>query len=193
MPDMSSSAAAAASHMSAIVRAKCSRKAEKLTKLHNKQQQKAVESGSITRTRNNSMSSGTAATTSTATDGDTVISCSNRQAQFELHLDFAVKQSELIAVLGSVATGKSALISAVLNDMTCISGSVSVNSSIAYVAQTAFICNMTLRDNILFGAHYDRERYSAVLHACALTDDIATLPAGDLTEIGEKVSAVKCY
>jgi ATP-binding cassette, subfamily C (CFTR/MRP), member 1 len=110
---------------------------------------------------------------------------------YELQLDFTARPSELIAVVGSVATGKSALISAILNDMTRISGSVAVNGSIAYVAQTAFICNMTLRDNILFGAHYDKERYNAVLHACALIDDIAILPAGDLTEIGEKVSVIR--
>jgi ABC-type transport system involved in cytochrome bd biosynthesis fused ATPase/permease subunit len=129
----------------------------------------------------NSSSYGSTATANTWSN-------SSNYSNYELHLDFTAKQSELIAVVGSVATGKSALISAVLNDMTCISGSVTVNGSIAYVAQTAFICNMTLRDNILFGAHYDRERYNAVLHACALTDDVAILPAGDLTEIGEKVS-----
>jgi ABC-type multidrug transport system fused ATPase/permease subunit len=114
----------------------------------------------------------------------------NSGSMYELHLDFTAQTSELIAVVGSVATGKSALISAMLNDMTRISGSVTVNGSIAYVAQTAFICNMTLRDNILFGAHSDKDRYNAVLHACALTDDIALLPAGDLTEIGEKVSVL---
>jgi ABC-type multidrug transport system fused ATPase/permease subunit len=121
----------------------------------------------------------------------------NSGNMYELHLDFTAKPRKLIAVVGSVATGKSALISAILNDMTRTSGTVTVNGSIAYVAQTAFICNMTLRDNILFGANYDKDQYNAVLHACALTDDIALLPAGDLTEIGEKVSTlyfgILCY
>eukprot|EP00953_Heterococcus_sp_UTEX-ZZ885_P030604 16163-Heterococcus_DN1.PRE.4 len=165
--------------------AKSNRKAEKLAKARNNQQQTAAAGSTALPLHNSSVGSGTAVATN-ATDSDTVINYSNKQAPFELHLDFTAQPSELVAVVSSVATGKSALISAILNDMTRISGSVTVNGSIAYVAQTAFICNMTLRDNILFGAHYDQERYNAVLHACALTDDIALLPAGDLTEIDEK-------
>jgi ABC-type transport system involved in cytochrome bd biosynthesis fused ATPase/permease subunit len=186
---MSSSASAVALCMGAIRRAKCNRKTDKLANAHNDEQQTAFTGSTILPLHNSSVSSGTAAATS-ATDSGTVISCGYRQALFELHLDITVVPNELIAVVGSVATGKSALISAILNNMTRISGSVTVNGSIAYVAQTAFICNMTLKDNILFGAHYDKERYNAVLHACALTDDLALLPAGDLTEIGEKVSTL---
>jgi hypothetical protein len=183
----SSVAAADASHLSATPAANRDCKAKELARLYSHEQQTAAAGSNTLPLHNNSNRNGATAAV-TATDSNTAISYSNRHAAFELHLDFTVMPSELIAVVGSVATGKSALISAILNDMTRISGSVTVNGSIAYVAQTAFICNMTLRHNILFGAHYDQERYNAVLHACALTDDIALLPAGDLTEIGEKVS-----
>lgn len=33
----------------------------------------------------------------------------------------------------------------------------------------------------------DKKLYRRVIHACALNPDIAILPAGDQTEIGEKV------
>lgn len=56
----------------------------------------------------------------------------------------------------------------------------------AYAAQRAWIQNATLRDNVLFGSPYDPERYQRVLAACALTDDLKVLEAGDMTEIGEK-------
>lgn len=49
---------------------------------------------------------------------------------------------------------------------------------------------MTLRDNILFGKPYDARCYNMVLDACALRPDLEILPAGDLTEIGEKVFLV---
>lgn len=65
----------------------------------------------------------------------------------------------------------------------------------AYVPQLAWILNDTLRGNILFGHHYEKDRYEAVIAACALLPDLATLPAGDQTEIGERVSsdtAVAC-
>lgn len=54
--------------------------------------------------------------------------------------------------------------------------------------QQAWILNDTLRGNILFGRPYEKERYDSVIAACALQSDLASLPAGDLTEIGEKVS-----
>ena len=39
---------------------------------------------------------------------------------------------------------------------------------------------------MLFGAPFDEARYQQVLQACALAPDLAVLPAGDATEIGEK-------
>jgi len=62
--------------------------------------------------------------------------------------------------------------------------------SIAYVAQQAWIQNATLQDNILFGKSADVSRYQQVIQACALQPDLDIMPAGDQTEIGEKVSCV---
>ena len=61
----------------------------------------------------------------------------------------------------------------------------------AYCAQLAWIFNASLQDNILFGEAMDRKRYRRVIHACALQPDISILPAGDQTEIGEKVGNKK--
>ena len=74
--------------------------------------------------------------------------------------------------------------------MTRVKGSIDIDGSVAYVAQTAWIINATLRDNILLGLPFDEERYNAVLDACDLSQDLAILPAGDFTEIGEKVCVV---
>ena len=63
---------------------------------------------------------------------------------------------------------------------------IHLKGSIAYVPQTPFIMNATLRDNILFGKEYNEERYQKVIEMCCLAPDIAILPAGDQTEIGEK-------
>jgi len=45
---------------------------------------------------------------------------------------------------------------------------------------------MTLRDNILFGLPFDKIRYANTIRSCQLERDLLILPAGDLTEIGEK-------
>jgi ATP-binding cassette subfamily C (CFTR/MRP) protein 1 len=44
----------------------------------------------------------------------------------------------------------------------------------------------SLLENILFQAPYDDARYNAVIDACALRQDLAELPAGDMTEMGER-------
>jgi len=49
------------------------------------------------------------------------------------------------------------------------------------------IQNATIKDNILFGRPYEEEWYNQVLQLTTLKTDIEILPAGDLTEIGEKV------
>lgn len=65
-------------------------------------------------------------------------------------------------------------------------GSVNVDGKVAFVPQQAWIQNATLLDNIVFGRPFNKELYNKVLEACALTPDIAMLPGGDQTEIGEK-------
>jgi ATP-binding cassette, subfamily C (CFTR/MRP), member 1 len=67
-----------------------------------------------------------------------------------------------------------------------IRGEVIVRGHIAYVPQSPWIMNATLRDNITFGYKYDPEFYDEIIESCALKSDIAILPGGDLTEIGEK-------
>jgi ABC-type bacteriocin/lantibiotic exporter with double-glycine peptidase domain len=45
---------------------------------------------------------------------------------------------------------------------------------------------MTIRDNILFGKPLNRRKYINTIMACQLEKDLEILPAGDMTEIGEK-------
>jgi len=52
--------------------------------------------------------------------------------------------------------------------------------------QTPWIINATVRDNIVCGEIFNRQRYDVCVRVCALTDDFSVLVDGDLTEIGEK-------
>jgi ABC-type multidrug transport system fused ATPase/permease subunit len=45
---------------------------------------------------------------------------------------------------------------------------------------------MTIRDNILYGEEMDKEHYYDTIKLCELERDFEILPAGDLTEIGER-------
>ncbi|GAV02763.1 hypothetical protein RvY_13289 [Ramazzottius varieornatus] len=102
------------------------------------------------------------------------------------NVNLDIGEGDLVAVVGQVGTGKSSLVAAILGLMNKTAGDVAVKGSVAYVPQQAWIQNLTLRDNILFGKTYEPNRYDKVLDACALTPDLRLLAAGDLSEIGEK-------
>ena len=97
-----------------------------------------------------------------------------------------ISRGSLVAVVGRVGSGKSSLLSAMLGEMEKLRGDVAVRGRIAYVPQQAWIQNLTLRDNILFGQAFNKKFYEKVIEACALGPDLAILPSGDRTEIGEK-------
>ena len=127
------------------------------------------------------------------------------------HLSFTIPAGSLVAVVGEVGSGKSSFLSAILGEMESIGDSKvyipRVNHSntttaskedydgailsaaegfVSYSAQSPWVVNDTLRGNVLFGREFDQDRYDQVIQACALLDDIAMLPAGDMTEIGER-------
>lgn len=56
---------------------------------------------------------------------------------------------------------------------------------VAYCAQQPWILNASVRENVLFGSPTDEARYAAVLAACALGPDLAIMPAGDATVVGD--------
>uniref|UniRef100_A0A8C7NCB7 Canalicular multispecific organic anion transporter 2-like n=1 Tax=Oncorhynchus kisutch TaxID=8019 RepID=A0A8C7NCB7_ONCKI len=129
--------------------------------------------------------------TNTATDSSvTVVNGKFTWAKQDppaLHnINLMVPQGSLLAVVGHVGCGKSSLVSALLGEMEKMEGDISIQGSVAYVPQQAWIQNATLRDNILFGKAYNEHKYRCCLDACALTQDLEVLPGGDLTEIGEK-------
>ncbi|CAG8480040.1 2241_t:CDS:10 [Ambispora gerdemannii] len=101
-------------------------------------------------------------------------------------INLSVSKGKLVAIVGRVGAGKSSLLSALLGEMEKSSGEVIVRGTVAYVAQSAWIMNTSLRDNITFGYQFEQEFYDEIIEACALKPDIDMLPGGDLTEIGER-------
>ncbi|XP_028632028.1 canalicular multispecific organic anion transporter 1 [Grammomys surdaster] len=102
------------------------------------------------------------------------------------NVNLDIKPGQLVAVVGSVGSGKSSLISAMLGEMENVHGHITIKGSIAYVPQQSWIQNGTIKDNILFGSEYNEKKYQQVLEACALLPDLEMLPGGDMAEIGEK-------
>jgi ATP-binding cassette subfamily C (CFTR/MRP) protein 1 len=101
-------------------------------------------------------------------------------------LSFTLRRGQLTAIVGDVGSGKSSLLAALLGQMIQVEGESRVLGSIGYVPQEAWLLNMSLRDNIIFGSPYDECRYRKVIKVCALERDLSLMANGDQTEIGER-------
>ncbi|KAJ7047868.1 hypothetical protein C8F04DRAFT_1060324 [Mycena alexandri] len=120
--------------------------------------------------------------------------------KFELKdLSLIFPEGELTVVTGPTASGKTALLMAVLGEMTTLPGGriiMAKNPSkidahgnmhtISYAAQSPWLRHQSIKDNILFGYPLDEARYNEVIECCALGPDLDMLEDGDSTEIGEK-------
>lgn len=101
-------------------------------------------------------------------------------------INVSFNSGKMYAIVGQVGSGKSSLIHAILGEMHKVEGEVCLDGSVAYVAQTPWILNDTLRNNITFGKKFDEKLYRKAIKVAALMHDIEMLPGGDLTAIGEK-------
>ena len=113
-----------------------------------------------------------------------------RDAEIALHdINLRIERSSITMVVGPVGAGKSTLLRALLGEIPCDRGSISVETiHMAYCAQIPWLSNSTIREAICGSVDRptDDDWYQTVLHACALNHDIANLPDGHQTCIGSK-------
>ena len=112
---------------------------------------------------------------------------SHRFSLNRINLQFPV--GELSVISGKTGSGKSLLLSAIIGEAELLGGrieapSAAEGSPVAFVSQTPWLQNATVKENILFGSIFEKERYENVINACALQSDLAALPLGDETQIG---------
>ncbi|KAL2196226.1 P-loop containing nucleoside triphosphate hydrolase protein [Corynascus similis CBS 632.67] len=125
--------------------------------------------------------------TSKADSSEESSTLTEEQEPFKLqNLNFEIGRNELVAVIGTVGSGKTSLLAALAGDMRQTSGEVILGAARSFCPQYAWIQNATVQENILFGKEMDREWYSDVIRACALQPDLDMLPNNDMTEIGER-------
>ncbi|CAL5871981.1 uncharacterized protein PFLUO_LOCUS6238 [Penicillium psychrofluorescens] len=102
------------------------------------------------------------------------------------NIDLSARKGELSCIVGRVGSGKSSLLQALLGDLWKTRGEVVVRGRIAYVAQSPWVMNASIRENIVFGHRWDPSFYDLTVEACALLDDFKIMPDGDQTEVGER-------
>lgn len=103
-------------------------------------------------------------------------------------INLEIMPAMLTIVIGPVGSGKSTLLQSLLGETPIISGTINCSSpkNIAYCDQTAWILNMSIKQNILGASGYNEERYREVVAACQLDDDFESMPVGDETLTGSK-------
>ncbi|KAI1143540.1 canalicular multispecific organic anion transporter 1 [Hypoxylon sp. FL0543] len=92
----------------------------------------------------------------------------------------------LTLIHGKVGSGKTALLEAILGELNKVKGDCTLpNEMVGYCAQSPWLQNMSIQDNILFNFPLDKSRYNEVLDACELLPDLANFAHGDKSNIGE--------
>uniref|UniRef100_A0A8D0D9C1 ATP binding cassette subfamily C member 12 n=1 Tax=Sander lucioperca TaxID=283035 RepID=A0A8D0D9C1_SANLU len=98
------------------------------------------------------------------------------------NISFTLPKGNLLGVCGNVGSGKTSLISSILEQMHLLRGSLTADGTFAYVSQQAWIFHGTWLSSDFVFLH----RYNRVVDVCSLRADLNILPYGDQTEIGER-------
>ncbi|KIJ49985.1 hypothetical protein M422DRAFT_246356 [Sphaerobolus stellatus SS14] len=117
---------------------------------------------------------------------------SKRRFRLNIEDELLFKRGKINLIVGPTGSGKTSMLMALLGEMHFMPYSPSSwfnlprAGGVAYAAQESWVLNETIKNNIVFGATFDEERYKKVIHQCGLTRDLSLFDAGDATEVGEK-------
>jgi ABC-type multidrug transport system fused ATPase/permease subunit len=132
----------------------------------------------------------------------TTAAANENQTTIFNNLTAHIKHHEFVMIVGRVGSGKSSLLMTLLNELPIQSGSIRINGSLSYASQEPWLFSGTIRENITISWHRQpgrdyrlmpsrlERRYQEVLRICCLDRDIAKMPNGDLTNVGERGSAL---
>ncbi|KAF5296286.1 hypothetical protein FQR65_LT10282 [Abscondita terminalis] len=102
------------------------------------------------------------------------------------NISFVALPGEITAIIGQVGSGKSCLLNLILGELVAIDGIVDCYGKLSYASQEPWLFAASVRENILFGQPYNRNRYKQVVQVCALARDFNLFPFGDKTIVGER-------
>jgi ABC-type transport system involved in cytochrome bd biosynthesis fused ATPase/permease subunit len=102
-------------------------------------------------------------------------------------INLAVKQGTLSIVTGSVGSGKSSLLKAMLGELKLESGTVTLSApEVAYCSQSPWIPNNSIQACVLGNNQFDEIWYKTVIEICDLAQDLTQMPQNDQTRTGSR-------
>ncbi|XP_060825226.1 ATP-binding cassette subfamily C member 4-like isoform X2 [Bombus pascuorum] len=101
-------------------------------------------------------------------------------------INVQIEPGKLYAIVGSVGAGKSSFLQLILKELQQSHGEIKVNGTVSYASQEAWLFSGTVRNNVLFGQPYDKEKYNDVVRVCTLIKDFQQFNYGDRTLVGDR-------
>lgn len=108
-------------------------------------------------------------------------------------LNFEAKRGDLTAIIGKIGSGKSSLLYAALGEMRVgdfAKTSVHINDKICYLAQTPWLINGNVKENILLDKEFNAELFDWALKYSALEEDVRSWHKGVDHMIGDEGTAL---
>ncbi len=120
-------------------------------------------------------------------------------------VSFTVPKGSFVGIVGPSGSGKTTLVDMILGLLPPVSGSITSDgkdiytnipgwlSNIAYVPQTIYLIDGTIRENITLGVSeedFSQEDFDKALHMAELYDFVQALPEKENTRVGEGGSMV---
>ncbi len=82
------------------------------------------------------------------------------------NISFKANAGDLITIVGPVASGKSTLLLALLGELKTMTGTVDVKGKVFYVSQQPWVFTASIKQNIIFGNPYDKEKFDKIVEVC---------------------------
>lgn len=123
--------------------------------------------------------------------GDNAIEINNLTAMIGIskcldNVSMHIKKGELVIVQGTIGSGKSSLLLALLGELNITEGEILKSGSVGYLNQNPWIFSNTLRENILLGKEFDQQFYDKTIEACCLRRDLNLLDDEDNTMLSDR-------
>lgn len=94
-------------------------------------------------------------------------------------VNFNLVPSSTTGLVGLTGGGKSTIVQAILGQSAVLGGSISINTSeIGYCGENVWLRDTTIRENIIGDLEFNQARFTRVIRACFLEEDLQWLPGG---------------
>ncbi|XP_050504204.1 ATP-binding cassette subfamily C member 4 [Diabrotica virgifera virgifera] len=103
-----------------------------------------------------------------------------------MDLNLHIQPGTLCCVVGNVGCGKSSLLQLLLRELPASRGQMKINGKISYASQEPWLFVSNVKENILFGKPFLKNRYHDVVKVCSLERDFKQFPFGDRSLVGER-------